>query len=557
MSSSVQEIKDKIDIVDFLGRYLKLQKTGKYYRALCPFHKENKPSFMVSPERQAWYCFGCQNGGDIFTFLQKYENLEFYEALKILAEKAGVDLKRYDPNFTKEIEIIYEINANALDFFRKNLEINSQAIDYLKKRGLKKETFEEFNLGYASSAIDSLFVNLINRGYRPEDVNRAGLGFRTERGIYFDRFRGRIIYPIFNFFGKVIGFSGRILPGQEAVAGEAKYINSPETPIFKKGKALYGFHSSKNFIRQENKAFLVEGQMDFLMAWQEGIKFAVATSGTALTPDHLTTLKRYTENLILNFDADEAGEAATERSIDLANAYDFDVKVLNFKGSELANFKDIAELAKEKPAALKTIVNQVVPAMEFYFLKYLPQPIAKASKYDIRKVLSKIKTLSSPIEQSQWLKKLSEKTKIEEKILNEELRFIKKEKEPTPLKENKPEEMNLSRREFLSQRLITLASAREDEKNILVQASPYLVSDKNFSPLESFSFNMIKSEEAITEELNDLIKQLKIEWLKERRQELISDIKNAELANNQEELAKLLEDFCNINKETFNSEKII
>ncbi len=556
MNSPVQEIKEKIDVVDFLGRYLKLQRAGKYYRTLCPFHKEKNPSFIVSPDRQSWYCFGCQNGGDIFTFLQKYENLEFYEALKVLAEKAGIDLRRADPNFTREIGILYEINKSALEFFQKNLGLSAEATNYLKDRGLKKQTMEEFSLGWSPPSIDTLFVHLINLGYRAEDINRAGLGFRTDKGTYMDRFRGRIMFPIFNFFGKVIGFSARILPAKEVVNDEAKYINSPETPIFKKGKVLYGFHKSKNIIRQENRAFLLEGQMDFLMAWQEGIKFVVATSGTALTPDHLSTLKRNTENLILGFDADEAGIAATERSIDLANSYDLNVKIVNFKVPDFTAFKDVADLAKEKPGALGDFIGQAMPAMDFYFLRYLPQPPSKSSKHDIRKVLAKIKILASPIEQNQWLKNLAEKTNIEEKSLREELRLIKIENQEGRIREleagggdsKEQKDEILSRREFLSQRFISLASAKENSETIIAEASPYLIPDIGLSPFKPLLLPLPESEETMAAELEELIRQLKLEWLKEQRQELISNIKNAEKAENQEGLSKLLEDFQKLNK---------
>ena len=249
MTSPVQEIKDRLDIVEFIRSYVPLLPAGKNFKANCPFHKEKTPSFMVSPERQTWHCFGsCSEGGDIFKFLMKYENLEFYEVLKILAEKAGIELRQIAPAEQKQFNVLYEINEEAKEFFKKNLEGSVEAKKYLLDRGLKKETIEEFELGFSSNKWEELSLYLIKKKYSAFDIERAGLAYKNERGSLIDRFRGRIMFPIHNHFGKVIGFSGRILP--ELDAGEAgKYINSPETLIFNKSKILYGFHKSKNFIR--------------------------------------------------------------------------------------------------------------------------------------------------------------------------------------------------------------------------------------------------------------------------------------------------------------------
>src|SRR3989344_5357251 len=329
----VEQIKEKLDIVEFIRGYISVQPAGKNFKALCPFHKEKTPSFIISPDRQTWHCFGsCSEGGDIFKFLMKYENLEFYEALKILAEKAGIELRKIAPAEQKQFNILYEINEEAKEFFKKNLNLEgaAEAKKYLLDRGLKKETIEEFELGFASDEWETLSLYLIKKGYSAFDIERAGLAYKNERGGLIDRFRGRIIFPIHNHFGKVIGFSGRILPRLETPE-IGKYINSPETLIFNKSKILYGFYKSKNFIREIKTAVLVEGQMDFLACWQDGVKNIVAVSGTALTIDHLKVLKRQTDQLIFCFDNDEAGLKAAERSIDLANSQDFNVKILTLK----------------------------------------------------------------------------------------------------------------------------------------------------------------------------------------------------------------------------------
>ena len=329
MNTPIQGIKDRLDIVDFIRSYVTLLPAGKNFKAPCPFHKEKTPSFIVSPERQTWHCFGaCSEGGDVFKFLMKYENLEFYEALKVLAEKAGVELKQISPAEQRQFGILYDINNAAKDFFRKELWKSRESLDYFKKRGLQKETVEEFELGLAPDKFDALTVYLTKADYNVVDIERAGLNFKNDRGSYIDRFRGRLMFPIHNHFGKVVGFSGRIFPQLETEKMDVgKYVNSPETTIFNKSRILYGFHKTKNHIKEQQSAVLVEGQMDFLMLYQDGIKNAVATSGTALTIDHLRVLRRFADQLVLSFDSDEAGIKAAERSIDLAHSFDFNTKI--------------------------------------------------------------------------------------------------------------------------------------------------------------------------------------------------------------------------------------
>ena len=368
MTSPVQEIKERLDIVDFIRSYIPLLPAGKNLKALCPFHKEKTPSFMVSPERQTWHCFGaCGEGGDIFKFLMKYENLEFYEALKILAEKAGIELKKISPAEHKQFNVLYEINEAAKKFFVGQLAegVNKEALKYLKDRGLKKETIEEFELGFSPASFDNLSHYLINLGFDVKDVERAGLNYKNDRGSYIDRFRERIMFPIYNHFGKVVGFSGRLLPHLEKPE-IGKYVNSPETLIFNKSRLLYGFHKTKEAIRRLKSAVLVEGQMDFLMLYQEGVKNLAAASGTALTNEHLKTFKRLTDRLILFFDNDEAGLKAVERAIDLGISNDFNIRVLILK-----DYKDPAEAAQKSPSSILELLEKTESATEFYFRRYL------------------------------------------------------------------------------------------------------------------------------------------------------------------------------------------
>ena len=432
MATPVELVREKLDIVEFLKGYLTLSSSGKNFKGLCPFHREKTPSFMVSPERQSWRCFGCSLGGDVFSFVMRYENVEFGEALRLLAEKTGVELKRVSPAEYKLTGILYDLNSAAKEFFKEQLKGAKTTAAYLKERGLKDETIQEFEIGWAPSDQEALTMHLLNKGHQPDDIVRAGLSIRNERGLHFDRFRGRVMFPIHNHLGKVVGFTGRILPSLDT-GQMGKYVNSPETSIFNKSRILYGFFKSKEHVREKGWAFLVEGQMDFLMSWQSGVKNVVACSGTALTADHLRALRRLTDKLTLSFDTDEAGWQAGERAIDLAEGSDFEVKVVILHG-----VKDPAEAAAADPEKPLEDVGNAQPAMKLYFERYLlasPAGLpaspaggpAAGANYatrehlrGLRSVLSKIKNIASPVTQSFWLKELARVTGLSEKVLMDE-----------------------------------------------------------------------------------------------------------------------------------------
>lgn len=554
-NSPVELIKEKIDIVDFIGSYISLTRAGKNWRALCPFHKEKTPSFMVSPERQSWHCFGCGLGGDIFTFLMKYENLEFGEALKILAEKAGIELKKISPQEYKYVGLLYELNEIAKKFFQEQLENNQKVFDYLYQRGLKKETISEFEIGFAPSSYDGLTIYLINLGYSRDDILRSGLVFINEKGKIMDRFRQRIMFPIHNHLGKIVGFTGRILP--EFESNEiGKYVNSPESPIFRKSKILYGFWKSKNFIRETNSAFLVEGQMDFLLSWQVGIKNVLATSGTALTEEHLNAIKKLTENLIISFDNDSAGWEAGERAIDLANSLDMGVKIVVLK-----DFKDPAEAALNNPEELKNAIDSAIPAIEFYFKKYLKENFDSSNRDDLKNlriVISKILNISSPVERGFWMKKLSERIKVDEKNLIEEAqKIVLQNKTKKNFNTNEPKnQRKFNRWEILSQEFIRALLAneilRESIKEIKYLEPKYkkvldlLVSgkkqseDKEIDELINLILVGVKEKEAYN--LEEIKKHLFVEFLKERRKQIISEIKEAEIKGDEEKINKGLKE---------------
>lgn len=561
-NTPVDLIKEKLDVVDFLKGYIQLQPAGKNFKALCPFHREKSASFMVSPERQSWHCFGCNIGGDVFAFLMRYENIEFGEALKILAEKAGVELKRVSPAEYKHLGLLYDINEKAKEFFKKELENSKIAKDYISSRGLAKETIDEFEIGFAPNGSEALALHLINSGFHPEDILRAGLSFKTERGLQFDRFRGRIMFPIHNHSGKTVGFTGRILP-QFDDGKMGKYVNSPETPIFAKSKLLYGFWKSKNFIRESKHAFLVEGQMDFLMSWQAGLKNAVASSGTALTGDHLNALRRLADQLTVSFDNDEAGREAGERAIDMAESADFGVKVAMFR-----DYKDPADaVLSDKKYFFETVEN-AKPATEFYFEKYLPlgnfNLRDRENIKNLRAVLEKIKNMGSPVLKSFWLKELSKRTGVGELNLAEEMERAVPSKISQSADEHE-ESANpagyggarkFSRWEMLAQSCLAW----------VLQKGDFTEADKFFSYLpgnyrEVFSLlesgkrrsddpvmdeliNIIvfRQREAGVEEFETLKLEIYKEYIKEKRNEIISAIGQAEKSGDQKLLEKAMRD---------------
>ena len=459
MGDQVQEIKEKLNIVDVISGYIRLQKAGINHKGLCPFHNEKTPSFMVSPSRQNWHCFGCAEGGDIFTFVQKIEGVEFPEALKILAEKAGVVLKYSDPKLRTEKDRIYEICEKATQFFTTSLNNTSVISDYLHKRGVREETISGWRLGYAPDSWNSLLSFLSKSGYRETEMEKAGLILRGDR--YHDRFRNRLMFPIFDSNGRVVAFSGRIMgdiiPSKTERADSGKYVNSPETILFNKSRILYGFDKAKMEIRKADKVILVEGQMDAILPWQDGIKNVVATSGTALTEDHLSILKRLTNNLILAFDVDDAGFHATKRGVDLANELGFGVSIL-----DISSGKDPADFVKERPGEFIKLISESQPIMAYYFNRAFGKFSAEkieGKKFIALTLLSEIKRLPSAVERSGWIRELSLRLGISENDLKEEMERIEIEKIDGNVgnrASNIPLVLAKNRKEILSERLLAL-----------------------------------------------------------------------------------------------------
>jgi DNA primase len=441
-NSPVDEIKNRLDIVEVIQGYIRLQKAGRNYRALCPFHSEKTPSFMVSPERQIWHCFGCGAGGSIFDFIMQMEGVEFGDALRILAQRAGVELKKIDPKLKTERTRLYEICHLANCFFVRQLEASQAGKNiqkYLASRGLQSKTIKDWQIGYAPNQWRALVNFLKSRGYPEEEIVKAGLAVerskdvqddreaqddrntREDRGAY-DRFRDRIIFPIRDLNGVVVGFTGRENPyNPDNRLG--KYINTPNTLIYDKSRILYGLDKAKLAIRKQNLCILVEGQMDVLMSHQAGFTNVVASSGTALTEQQLRILKRYTENLAMAFDMDLAGETATKRGLDLAIQFGFSAKVIS-----LPENQDPADCLQKDASIWSGAIAAAQGLIEFYLSNAFTKnnPTTAEGKKEICKILLPvIKRIPNKIEQAHWLQEIARRLKVQEGILIEEMAKIK------------------------------------------------------------------------------------------------------------------------------------
>ncbi len=429
MSDDIQQIKDRINIVDIVGQYVPLRRAGRTYTGKCPFHKERTPSFHVSPERGTYKCFGCGEGGDAFSFLQKMDGTDFPTVLKQLAEKAGVTLTprtgahSATPQEKEHDERLREVCEAATTFFQERLREKPEVQEYLRARGVKDETVAEWRLGYAPAEWESLSKHLVAVGFTKDDIVDAGFALKSEKkpGELFDRFRGRIMFPIFNDSGKPIAVSGRFyekVPGARDDGEPAKYVNSPETALFKKSRVLYGLDRARAHIRKLDCILLVEGQFDLILSHQSGLHFAVALSGTALTPEHLFILGKLSKRLVLALDADQAGVRSGLKSAYMALQSGFDVKVPLF-----AEGKDPADVARENPELLKAAIRTSKPAVEF-FLDAL-RPGARDARAYAKTVegaiLPLVAVVQSSIEQDQYVRLIAARLGVSEGAVRAEV----------------------------------------------------------------------------------------------------------------------------------------
>lgn len=443
--SAIDEVRERTDIVDLVSAYFPLQKAGRNFKALCPFHKEKTPSFIVFADGQRWHCFGaCATGGDIFTFVMKMENLEFGEALRFLARRAGISLA---PRREEEVEeekkrgLLLRINAAAAQYFHHLLREGPEGEfvrEYLGRREIEPTSIEAFQLGYALNEWEALKNYLVERGYEEADIFAAGLSVERVRedpgrkgGGYYDRFRGRLIFPIRDVRGEVIGFGARALDDSQP-----KYLNSPETAVFSKGRVLYGIDLAKQAVREKDQVIIVEGYTDVITAHQRGFRNVVASMGTALTENQVRELKRLTRRFILALDADKAGDAATRRGLEVATEVFRDSVVPVPLGRNLIGYearldadiriailpegRDPDDLLKEKAGLWAELVAGALPVVDYYFSlisSRLDLSSAKGKSAAAKELLPIIEELGDEVEKSHYLQKLARLIKVDEKRL--------------------------------------------------------------------------------------------------------------------------------------------
>lgn len=475
----VGKVREKTDLVSFISEYITLKKAGRNFKAVCPFHNEKSPSFMVSPERQIWHCFGCGKGGDAFTFLMEYESMEFPEALRVLAKKAGVELKEssYRKGVSSEKEKIFEINKLVLKFYRYLLlehKAGEKALEYLtQKRGLKKGTVEFFEIGFAPSSPSSLSEYLMKKkNFTSRDLTNAGVSFEKAGKVY-DFFRGRIMFPLYDHRGNILGFSGRALNETDM----PKYINTRETLVYQKGSVFFGLNLSKEEIKQKQNAILVEGEFDLISLFTTGIKNVVAIKGTALTETQVALIARFSPKVTFCFDNDSAGLEATKRSLAAIESRGLSASVV-----DLGNAKDPDEAIAKDEIAFKKSLNSAPNAYDFFLDHYLKEnsrETVDGKKKISSEFLPLISRISNEIVKEHYTKKLAQSLDISTESVNAEL-----EKLHTKKAEDKiivPQGKARERRELLEEYLLSIIVQNENMVDLLTE---------NKEELESYKFKL-------------------------------------------------------------------
>jgi DNA primase len=573
----LEDILSRVDIVEVISGYMPLKRAGRNFKALCPFHQEKTPSFMVSSDRQIYHCFGCNKGGNAFRFLMEYERMEFHEAVELLAKKCGVSLpetKPQDYQATSLYTQLYKINELATAFYINNLTSSFATVakNYLLKRGIKEETLNLFKLGFAWDKWDALIDHLRAKNINLSLLDKAGLVIPKEGGGYYDRFRKRIIFPILDIKSRTIGFGARLLPDANAVPEKElpKYINSPETPIYVKGKNLYGLNFAKDAIRDNDSVVVVEGYLDFIMPYQEGFKNIVASLGTALTTEQARLIKRYTHNVVMVYDADDAGQIATLRTLDIFIEEGMNVKVvslpqgldpdLSVRKAGIEDFKDRIDKAQN----LFDYKLQVLKS------RYAPNQIEGKSMISLE-MLSTINKFKNAVMKSEYIKKLAQDLSLEEDALLQELKKIKEDRlysnQATPKKLNiNPTERLLIKLMLEENELITHIKESLEPADFLDERTSGIVSlmfdlieqGKNIEPsvlmnyFEDDDTLQLICESTLLPEVSgqdkerivtDCIQRLKSQRLLLKRQQLQEEIKIAENLGDEERLNRLKEEF--------------
>lgn len=455
--NTLDEIKDRVDIVEFISEYVSLKKAGQNWKGLCPFHTEKTPSFTVSPAKQIFHCFGCKSGGDIFTFLMQYENLSFPEALRALAERTGVTLRDSGKSSAVrgEKEVLLQIHRDALAFFREHLPRNKKAADYLSNRGIDEAAQKLFSIGYAPPSWNALIAHLEKNGYTTAVMKKAGLAVQGTKGFY-ATFRDRIIFPIIDLKGNVIAFGGRSFDGSEP-----KYLNSPETPIFNKGSVLYGLYHARDSIKKTGSVLFMEGYIDVITSHMHGFTNAVAPLGTAFTREHGKLIKRFTEDVVLVFDSDTAGVRAARNASVILLENGLTVHIVCFPGNDDPD----SFLRKEGRAGLEGLLRQPLSIVDFFTRQ------EKDRRHAAQALIEIIHKIPSRVLQGEYIKLLAEKLSVKEQFVWEEFQRVSRQgtsgaHKPPPAARTRPQRRPLDE-EYILQLLIQLPEKSAEVCGIL------------------------------------------------------------------------------------------
>lgn len=457
----VEQIKQKIDIIQVIGEHVDLKKAGRNFKGLCPFHSEKSPSFMVSSERQSYKCFGCGEGGDVFTFLQKYEGMSFLESLEILSARAGVQLEEYRPSTQdlkrKKLLEVLHLASEYYSWVLDNHKVADIARRYLEKRGITAEAIKTFQLGYAPNNWHSVSTFLIDKkGYSQEDLYDVGLIIQSEKGFY-DRFRGRVMFPLRDNKGSVVGFSGRTLSKDKE---EAKYINSPETRLYSKGNMLYGFYENRSYVRKDNKIILVEGELDMIPSWQAGVRNVVAIKGSAFTEEQARLIARHTQNIVVALDADMAGQEAIKRAVRIADLLDLRISIVQIKKG-----KDPGDVVSESAADWRNMVKGSVSYYEFLLDSLIARndvTTGEGVQVVTDEFVSALTGISNIVVRAHYVKEMAKRLSVpEESVYGEIDREMKKLQLNTLREKVKDIEVSsVSRRERVEEYLLSLSLQR-------------------------------------------------------------------------------------------------
>ena len=561
--SSIEEIKQKLDIVDLIQEYIKTQPAGMNFRALCPFHNEKTPSFVISPDKQIWHCFGCSAGGDVFEFVKRIEGVEFPEALRILAKRANVKLEYKNPELHNQKTRLLDLLKELTNYYHQTLLNDDDAKfvrEYLKKRDLSDETINTYQLGYAKDSWQDAINHLLSKKYSLREIEQAGVSKTGDKNKAYDRLRNRLIFPIRDIHGNVAGFTGRIM-ATEFDGG--KYINSPTSPIYNKSDILYNLDLAKQEIRKKDYAILVEGNVDAISSYQAGTTNVIAVSGTSLTDNQIKLLKRFTQNVMIAFDADVAGTQANLRGIDLMWQAGLNVKVVH-----LPEDLDPDDLIRSDLSKWKELLRTAENFMDYIFKVTLDElDISRIDhkKKAAAKLLKVISKLGDPVEQSHYLKKLSGILNVSEDALTKKIEQLKSKIKPKKEEVSAEEpKVPISQEQSVAESLLALLikypeNIKEIESKLKAEEIPYLPVQKLYKDLiiyynnkHNFEFkefrtsleekekdylnqlSLLADEEVLEEtsheidrEIVQLTKRLKESYIKNRLRQLEIEIKSS------------------------------